>query len=195
MSVFSFSPEFTNCAPARILPDETSSAPVGIFLAAFFVSLFQVCSFDIFWHLKTGLVMFEEQGRLQAYPAEFMAQFNSQFSQGEWPGLLRKYGVNTALVNLPALNTLFSADEWGMVFWDDRRAILVRRGGSRDELLRHLECRLFTPGADLDSYDGKSLPHLIAEMERNQEERLEESPLLGRDLEETRKRLRELQGP
>jgi hypothetical protein len=136
-----------------------------------------------------------QDGRLQAYPAEFMAQFNSQFSQEEWPGLLKKYGVNTALVKLPALNTLFSSDEWGMVFWDDRRAILVRRGGSRDELLRRLEYRLFTPGADLDSYHRQSLPHLIAEMERNQGERFEESPLLRRDLEETRKRLREVRGP
>ena len=63
------------------------------------------------------------------------------------------------------------------------------RRGTRP-LLARLEYRLFRPGlAFPETADPRILAALAREMERNQRERLEPSPLVARELEEVRARI------
>ena len=131
-----------------------------------------------------------QDGRLQAYPAEFIARVNARLEYRDWPRLVEEYGVNTLLLTFEALAPLAPIEDWGMVFWDDRYFVLVRRTPQNAALLSRLEYRLFRPGFDFQAIaDPGRLAALAREMERNQDERIEPSPLVARELNEVRAKL------
>jgi tetratricopeptide (TPR) repeat protein len=120
-------------------------------------------------HPRVGVF---QDGRLQAYPQDFMADFNTRFSFETWPALLEEYDVNTALVHRPRQEVLFRREEWGIVNWDDAWVLLLRRTPSTAELLAELEYRTFLPGVDITAVtDDEVLGVMLREMERNQGER------------------------
>jgi hypothetical protein len=131
-----------------------------------------------------------QDGRLQAYPLEFMARINAQFDERDWPAIVEEYRVNTLLLPIIPAGRLGPIGDWGMVFWDDAFCVLVRRTPQSAALLSRLEYLLFRPGlAFSEIADPRGLAALAREMERNQSERLEPSPLIARELEEVRAKI------
>lgn len=115
-----------------------------------------------------------QDGRVQAYPREFVSRLNVNFKEGDWPQIVADYRLELALMeNWQAQFDIFSRREWGMVFWDDRWCLLVRRGPENAELLARLEYRLFLPDASfMATQDPAELEMLDMEMSRNQGARL-----------------------
>lgn len=122
-----------------------------------------------------------QDGRVQAYPREFISRLNVNFDEGDWPRIVNEYRLELALMeNWQAQLEIFSRKEWGMVFWDDRWCLLVRRGPANAELLARLEYRLFLPDAPfMETQDPADLERLAREMSRNQSERLAPSAQLS----------------
>jgi tetratricopeptide (TPR) repeat protein len=124
-----------------------------------------------------------QDGRVQAYPTEFVARLHSRFSIEDWPKILDEYGVNTALVTRPEAEKLFPPARWGTAYWDDRWVILLRRGRENADLLDEMEYRFFLPDADVTAREeGVRLEDLVGEMERNQRERGETSAVTDNNL-------------
>jgi len=123
-----------------------------------------------------------QDGRVQAYPREFIARLNSRLSPEQWPKIVADYRLNLALVyNGEAAG--FHPAEWGVVFWDDAWCLLARRTAGQDALLRKHEYRLFLPGRDFASAtDPALLARMAEEMARNQGERLHPSPVVANNL-------------
>lgn len=115
-----------------------------------------------------------QDGRVQAYPREFLSRLNVNFNEEDWPRIVNDYRLELALMeNRQARFEIFSRKTWGMVYWDDRWCLLVRRGLANAELLGRLEYRLFLPGAAfMGTLDPAELEVLSLEMSRNQRERL-----------------------
>jgi hypothetical protein len=143
----------------------------------------------LIYRLYPGVGVFQD-GRLQAYPLEFMARINAQFDERDWPAIVEEYQVNTLLLPIIPAGRLGPIGDWGMVFWDDAFCVLVRRTPQNAALLSRIEYRLFRPGlAFPEIADQRRLDALAREMERNQSERLEPSRLVARELEEVRARI------
>lgn len=143
----------------------------------------------LIYRLYPGVGVFQD-GRLQAYPREFMARINAQFDERDWPAIVEEYQVNTLLLPIVVTGRLAPIGDWGMVFWDDSSCVLVRRTPQNAPLLSRLEYRLFRPGLAFPQIaDSRRLAALAREMERNQSERLKPSPLVARELEEVRARI------
>ncbi len=124
-----------------------------------------------------------QDGRVQAYPRDFVARLHSRFSLEDWPGLLDEYGVQTALVRIKEMSELFPRSAWAVIYWDDRWAVLLRRGKGQEEHLERLEYRRFYPGVDPLLVDGEeAFAEMAAEMRRNQASRGSPSALVARDL-------------
>jgi len=143
----------------------------------------------LIYRLYPGAGVFQD-GRLQAYPREFMARINAQFDERDWPAIVEEYQVNTLLLPIVTAGRLAPIDAWGMVFWDDSSCVLVRRTARNTALLSRLEYRLFRPGLEFQEIaDPPRNAALVREMERNQSERLKPSPLVARELEEVRAKI------
>jgi hypothetical protein len=143
----------------------------------------------LIYRLYPGVGVFQD-GRLQAYPREFMARLNARFDERDWPAIVEEYRVNTLLLPLFAAARLAPLDAWGMVFWDDSFCVLVRRTPQNAALLARLEYRLFRPGLEFPAgADPRGLVALGREMERNQSERRRPSLLVARELEEVRAKI------
>jgi hypothetical protein len=135
----------------------------------------------LIYRLHPTMGVFQD-GRLQAYPREFVSRLNARFSVDDLPAILREYGVNTALVERSQVGA-FSGREWGLVFWDDSWAILVRRAEAHVDLLEDLEYRTFLPGVDIGALmNDYALGRLAVEMERNQSSRRLRSPVIDSNL-------------
>jgi hypothetical protein len=117
-----------------------------------------------------------------------MARINAQFDERDWPAIVEEYRVNTLLLPIVAAGRLAPLEGWGMVFWDDRYCVLVRRTPQNAPLLDRLEYRLFRPGVPAAAGRDR-LAALAREMERNQSERREASPLVARELDDVRARI------
>jgi tetratricopeptide (TPR) repeat protein len=104
-----------------------------------------------------------------AAPPEFYEALGRLHTAGFAP-LLEQYRVNTALVKVGEYGTLFPAQQWGVVFWDDVYAVLVRRTAETAPLLERLEYRAFLPGSRLPARQDQ-LVRAAEEMRRNQRER------------------------
>ncbi len=131
-----------------------------------------------------------QDGRIPAYPREFLARVNAGLGVRDWPRIVAEFGVNTLVLPREAVAPLAPAAQWGIVFWDDRWCVLVRRSAANDQILSRLEYRLFLPGLrPPQSLQATELAALAREMERNQGERQEPSPALARALEQVRARL------
>lgn len=125
----------------------------------------------LLWRLYPVMGVFQD-GRLQAYPYEFISDFNARFDPDRWPELLAEHDVNTALVQRPGQTYLFSREGWGIVNWDDTWVLLVRRTAASEELLDELEYRAFVPGVDISAVrEPELLQVMLDEMDRNQRER------------------------
>jgi hypothetical protein len=72
-----------------------------------------------------------EDARLPAYPdAWHRALDNTPLEPRHFDPLLRKYGVETALINYPDINMRagsFDADDWALVYRDPQALVFVRR--------------------------------------------------------------------
>jgi tetratricopeptide (TPR) repeat protein len=136
----------------------------------------------LLFRLHPNMGVFQD-GRVQAYPTEFVARLHSRFSIEDWPKILDDYGVNTALVTRLEAEKLFSPARWGVAYWDDRWVILLRRGEENADLLDEVEYRLFLPDADVTARGvGVRLEDLVEEMERNQGERGETSAVTDNNM-------------
>jgi hypothetical protein len=138
----------------------------------------------LIYRLSPAVGVFQD-GRLQAYPRAFMARINAQFDERDWPAIVAEYRVNTLLLPIVAAGRLAPREAWGMVFWDDTYCVLVRRTPQNAPLLARLEYRFFRPGVAAAAGRGQ-LAAVAREMERNQSERREPSPLVARELEDVR---------
>lgn len=113
-----------------------------------------------------------QDGRIPAYPLDFLAAVNPGRGWADWPGLLSGYGVNTALVELPLLKQRFAEAAWAVVYWDDRFAVVVRRDAVDRSLLDRLEYRYFKPlDAPESALSAGSFERLKHELSRNLRER------------------------
>ena len=121
--------------------------------------------------------VFQDSRCLQAYPREFIARANGPGPAEGWQRFLAGRGVNTALVRRHHLELRdFVRSAWGMVYWDDSWAVLVRRGPEGAAALDRLEYRHYLPGTNVAGVGAAALPALAVEVRRNQAERLLPSP-------------------
>ncbi len=104
-----------------------------------------------------------------AVPREFYQTLARQHSAGFTP-LFEQFGVHTALVRVNELGRLFPASVWGLVYWDDVYAVLLRRSPATQPLLARLEYRAVTPGSGLPA-GRELLERAVYEFRRNQRER------------------------
>jgi tetratricopeptide (TPR) repeat protein len=136
----------------------------------------------LLFRLRPRIGVFQDS-RSGAYPDDFVARLHARAAGLDWAALLNRYGVNTALVSVQDVTRLFSPDAWGLVFWDDRYAVLVRRTDAHRALLQRLEYRRFLPvPAPPIGDDRGALEELAGEMRRNQAERREPSGTLASDI-------------
>lgn len=132
-----------------------------------------------------------QDSRSGAYPDGFMAELHARAEELDWPGLWDRYRLNTALVAVQDVTRLFSPDAWGLVFWDDRYAVLVRRSDAHRDVLDRLEYRQFLPVPSAPIGDNPvALAELVREMRRNQAERHDPSGTLAADTGLVLERLR-----
>lgn len=137
----------------------------------------------LLFRLWPHLPVFQDGRCLQAYPADFLTQLNAGSPPRGWQALLAERRVNTALVRRHHLEEReFTRAAWGMVYWDDFWAILVRRESAGAALLERLEFRRYLPGVDVSRVDPAGLPALVEEMRRNQRDRTPPSPHVAGDL-------------
>jgi hypothetical protein len=92
--------------------------------------------------------------RFQSYPwAHFDAILRASESQTAWDELMRRHGLDWAVLSRPRPNALSGAGRfppagWATVFWDDAFEVLVRRAGAYADLVARREYRLLRPGVD-----------------------------------------------
>ncbi len=123
-----------------------------------------------------------QDGRILAYPREFIARLNTQAIPEQWPKIAADFHLNLALVPVND-SVFFPRAEWALVFWDDAWCILARRTPDQDALLKKHEYRFFFPGqAPPFSAQASLLMNSASEMVRNQQERLHPSPELANNL-------------
>ena len=121
-----------------------------------------------------------QDGRVQAYPRSFVKRLHAKVNLEGWSQLVEDYDVQTALVPWSLTQDHFDTEEWGLVFWDRYWAVFVRRLPSNSRLLEELEYRHFFPDVKIASiWEPKALELLLAEMERNQDARRLQSPLVA----------------
>lgn len=144
----------------------------------------------LIYRLHPRLGVFQD-GRVQAYPRDFIARANARFSAAAWPGIVTDYQVGLALVKLSEAGPpYFNIRDWGIVFWDDDWCLLARRGSADADLMARLEYRVFLPGTAIGRIsDPAALGRLAEEMARNQGERLQPSAALAEALAAVRRRL------
>jgi len=105
-----------------------------------------------------------------AYPPEFLKSLESH-GRETLNELYSRFGVNSALVESALYGLLYTADEWGVVYWDLDFAVLVRRSPANLPFLEKYEYRVVVPGAALPQ-DRESMLLAVRETRRNQAERL-----------------------
>lgn len=88
-----------------------------------------------------------QDGRIPAYPLDFLAAVHLRNYGPEWLELLRRYDVNTAVIEIPLLEYGFTEKDWAVVYWDDLFAVVVRRAAVAQGFLERLEYRFFRPYA------------------------------------------------
>lgn len=125
----------------------------------------------LIFRLYPALGVFQD-GRVQAYPSEFVSRLHARHDRENWPRLFAEFKVNTLLARRSEIPLLGVAGSWGVVFWDDEWVIMVRRDPANAAVLERDEYRIFRPDADPRALtDPRQFPRLLAEMERNQRER------------------------
>ncbi len=129
-----------------------------------------------------------QDGRGPAYPDNFNARLTAEIQAGTFQGRLERTGVETALIPILRVAPLgFTPERWGMVFWDDRWCVLVRRRPEHASLLERIAYRIYLPGAAPRTSPGsRERRLLVREMERNQRERLVPSALIASELQDLR---------
>jgi hypothetical protein len=105
-----------------------------------------------------------------ADPPAFAAALASATDGLAFERLLNQHRVATALVFTPEASQASRAGAWGVVFWDDTFALLVRRSPDNIPLLDRLEYRAYLPGRRIPT-DQAGQALALREMRRNQEER------------------------
>lgn len=124
-----------------------------------------------------------QDGRIPAYPRDFFITPHQRGSGLSWPERLVKYNINSAVVEIPLLNSLFQGDEWALLHWDDRFAVIVRRSRVDRGLLERLEYRQYRPYLPLSAaLPAEALQRVENEMLRNQRARRHPSWLIPLDL-------------
>jgi hypothetical protein len=137
----------------------------------------------LLFRLWPRVPVFQDSRCLQAYPREFIAEANGAGPREGWQRFLAGRGVSTALVRRHQLaGRGFDRSAWGMVYWDDFWAILVRRGPEGDAVLERLEYRHYLPGTAVARAGEPELTALAAEARRNQAARLFPSADVAGDL-------------
>ncbi len=141
------------------------------------------------FHPRRGVF---QDSRISAYPAEFMTRIRQRISTTEWNRIFDDGGVNTALIPSADVLSFRRRFDWGVVYWDEEFALLLRRNPGSESLLSRLEYRYFLPGnrrSLMMSGDPAVLAGLLREMTRNLAERTFPSPDIERDREILLRRL------
>ncbi len=155
---------------------------------------------NLFHHYNVGgyliFRLYPRQGVFQdgrgPYPAAFLRSME-RHDRESLRRLFGEYRVNSALVSTAEAGLLFPAAEWGLVFWDPGYAVLVRRVAANAPFLGRNEYRAFLPGRPLPQ-DRGGLLRAVAEMRRNQQERLRADWSLSLSTAIALLRLRDLAG-
>lgn len=122
----------------------------------------------LLWRLHPRLGAFQD-GRISAYPAAFMAGLHAQHSGRSWRENLDRYEVNTVLVTQPDARLFFAREQWGIVYWDARFCVLVRRTRENGSILARHEYRHFLPQAQpWNTDDPRVMEEVLREMRRSQ---------------------------
>ncbi len=90
-------------------------------------------------------------GRIPAYPRDFLITPHQRNTGASWSSRLAKYNINSAVIVIPLLTTFFRGDEWAVIHWDDRYAVVVRRSRAEPQLLERLEYQFYKPYKSLSS--------------------------------------------
>ena len=101
------------------------------------------------------------------YPQTFFQAATGSHDLGDIRRLFDQHRVNTALLSRGEVGTLLPVNEWGVVYWDDAYAVLVRRSPASLALLERLEYRVFLPGKPFPQ-DRDGLLLMVREMRRSQ---------------------------
>jgi tetratricopeptide (TPR) repeat protein len=110
-----------------------------------------------------------QDNRSAAYPEEWLAALHARFTLKAFAENLERFRVNTALSTLREHSRLFLRSQWGMVFWDDRYVLLVRRTEANRELLDRWEYRHFRPDSPPQPVgDPQRSASILAEIRRNE---------------------------
>ncbi|HWR97488.1 MAG TPA: hypothetical protein VN317_03630, partial [Candidatus Methanoperedens sp.] len=86
-----------------------------------------------------------QDGRIPAYPRDFMITPHQTRSGTSWASRLDKYDINSAVMAIRLLPNYFPGDQWAVVHWDDSFAVVVRRTRVEPRLLERLEYRYYKP--------------------------------------------------
>lgn len=124
-----------------------------------------------------------QDGRVQAYPSEFISRLHNRHGGENWPRLFAEFKVNTLLVRRGEAPLFAVGGDWGVVFWDDEWVILVRRDPANAASLERDEYRIFLPDQDPRAMsDPRQFPRILSEMERNQRERRQPSAFVATEI-------------
>lgn len=122
----------------------------------------------LLWRLHPRLGVYQD-GRISAYPEEFMAGLHARHSGAAWRENLDRFAVNTALATQAEARLFFPRAQWGVVYWDARYCILVRRTRENEGILARHEFHLFLPqAAPWNDADPAAMEAVLAEMRRSQ---------------------------
>jgi hypothetical protein len=136
----------------------------------------------LIWRLYPALGVFQD-GRVQAYPREFLARGQSVGGEEGWARFFDDFGVNTVLARRGGHELLGVQQGWAVVFWDRTWVVLVRRAAAGAGFLERYEYTQFLPAGEPEALtDAALLPALVAEMQRNQRERRAPSAELAREI-------------
>ncbi|TAL15789.1 hypothetical protein EPN96_11570 [bacterium] len=108
-----------------------------------------------------------QDGRIHAYPPEFLREFNNAYLEKRWPEFLDKYGINTGVIATRFAPMVFPEDGWATVFWDGTFSVLLRRSAATPEFLQKNEYRFLKPGTPGVPSSDKERQRLDYEIDKN----------------------------
>lgn len=91
----------------------------------------------LLWHLNTPVFW---DGRNDVF-----APLVKEYVSTPFPELMDRYRVDWALVTEHEWSPDFQSGRWGLVYWDDFRAVYLRRTPRFEPLLKRLELRIVPP--------------------------------------------------
>ncbi len=103
---------------------------------------------------------------------DVFATLAGEYVSTPFPDLMDRYGVDWALVTEHEMDPDLQSPRWGLVYWDDFRAIYLRRIPRFEPLLEKLELRLLPPFGGWPGMDALSRDPALAAAARTELDRV-----------------------